>query len=201
MFEQLIFDVQNSPAWLDNTTNLMVLHVINMYTIVFLVVCGFTDVIYKKIFNLVTLPTVAIGIALNSIASGWSGAKISILGFIIGFGLFFLAYMMGGIFGGDVKLVGAIGALQGYPFVIYASFLSAMVGGLIAIVVIILRGRLFKSLRNVARTVFTALMPGYKTELPDPKDSFKIPYGYGISVGTLITWLLFLGGVIKEYQL
>ncbi len=172
---------------------------------VVLVVCGTTDLLYHKIFNKVTLPAIALGVAINLVAAiiqpqvGVHYLLSSLTGLAVGFVVFFVLFLFGGMGGGDVKFVAAIGAIDpfhfGYFFIIWVVFYSALAGGLIAIVAMTMKGRLLKSLKNVARTVWTFLAPGMEAEPLKKEDSLPIPFGLGIAFGTLWTVVLFL---IKE---
>ena len=77
-----------------------------------------------------------------------------------------------------------------------SSLRSALSGGLIAIVVMLFRGTLWKSLKNVGRTVMTFLLPTLKTEPLDPADSIQVPFGFGIAVGTAWAWALDYFGML-----
>ncbi len=53
--------------------------------------------------------------------------------------------------GGDVKLMGAIGALAGYQYMLVIFVFDAILGGIAALALIIVRGRLLKTLKNIPR--------------------------------------------------
>ena len=59
----------------------------------------------------------------------------------------------------------------------------APAGGAIALSIMIWKGKLFRSLRNMARFFFTALVPGLKTEMPKEENSDPFPLGVAIAVG------------------
>ena len=125
---------------------------------------------------------------LAGLISGEPTLAHSFLGLVFGFLPLFVIFVVGGLGGGDVKLMAAIGAIKGYPFVVYALFYAALVGGLLAIVTMIWRGVFFRSMRNIVRTILTALIPGFETVPLDPKDSYPIHFGFAICMGTL--WAL-----------
>lgn len=170
-----------------------------------LTVNGITDLLKSKLFNIVNFPAIVLGLAVNALW-GFEALQLSIVGMVLGFGIFFIVFLFGGMGGGDVKYMAAIGAIgipqfsesvAGYPFILWASFYSALVGGLVAIVAMIAQGHLIRSLINVARTVFTFLIPAFETVPLKPEDSVKVPYGFGISVGTFWTWWLYAYGFLK----
>lgn len=169
-----------------------------------LVVNGITDLVRNKLYNIVNFTAIGCGLIVN-VMWGFEALQFSIIGCILGFGMFFIVFLFGGMGGGDVKFMAAIGAIGiphfhesvgGYPFILWASFFSALAGGLVAIIAMIMQGRLIRSLKNVARTVVTFLIPMFETVPLNPSDSVKVPYGFGISVGTLWTWWLYAYGFL-----
>lgn len=166
---------------------------------------GITDLVKNKLYNAVNFPAIVLGLLIN-IFWGWDAFQLSVVGLVLGFGIFFIVFLFGGMGGGDVKFMAAIGAIGiprfhvsvgGYPFILWASFYSALVGGIIAIIAMIANGRLIRSLKNVVRTVLTFIIPMFETVPLKPEDSVKVPYGFGIAVGSLWTWWLFAFGFLK----
>lgn len=156
-------------------------------------VSAITDILKHKVYNVVTYPAIAVGFSLGFLVNGKTGFINSLIGFLFGFGILLIVHILGGMGGGDVKLMGAIGALYGYPFIINALFFSVMVGGIISLSIIIWQGRLFMSLRNVFVAIFTSVVPGVKNKPLDPSNSIAIPYGFAICFGTL--WAMIEGMV------
>ena len=112
----------------------------------------------------------------------------------MGFSLLLIPFIMGGIGAGDVKLLAAIGALKGTLFVVYTFIIAAVIGGIIALVIMLhhreLKGfftRLFYSL------IFLKANQG-SLNLSKSEISPTIPYGVPIAIGTLLTY--FLGAVV-----
>ena len=73
----------------------------------------FTDLKSLRIPNWLTVPSFAIAVLFYVLVDGWAGLQFSLLGFATGFGILFLLWVIGGGGGGDVKLMGAIGAWVG----------------------------------------------------------------------------------------
>jgi prepilin peptidase CpaA len=147
-------------------------------------VAGYTDLRENRIYNYVTLPAVLVGLALSGLRGGFAGLGDGALGFLTGFGGLLVVYAFGGMSAGDVKLMGAIGALSGPSFTIWALLYSAVAGGLLSIGFGLAKGRLGRSLRNVFRTVLTFLTPWKVTEPLRPEESLVVPYGVAIVLGT-----------------
>jgi prepilin peptidase CpaA len=62
----------------------------------------------------------------------WPGAGYALAGTAVGFSIFLIFYLLGGMGGGDVKLMAGFGALLGTYGVLWAALLTAFAGGLIA---------------------------------------------------------------------
>ncbi|CAM4313164.1 A24 family peptidase [Lacicoccus alkaliphilus] len=119
---------------------------INIFLIVVLAVCVVTDLRKRKIYNKVIFPSLLIAFGMNIAIEGISGLGESLLGFAAGFALLLIPYILGGMGAGDVKLLGLIGALKGSGFVLESFIYTAVIGAMLAILVIVMRGGFKKSL-------------------------------------------------------
>ena len=91
-------------------------------------VSAYWNLRYRKIPNWATLPAIVLGLGLNGLFLGWGGMKTSGLGFLVGFGALLVLFVLSWMGGGDVKLMAAVGALKGYPFVVSALLYSLVAG-------------------------------------------------------------------------
>jgi prepilin peptidase CpaA len=160
-----------------------------------LAVAATTDTMSRRIPNWLTYSAIALGLALG-FGMGGLGHDTSwthhhflshALGLLIGAGIFLVAWWADGVKGGEVKLAGAVGALTGAQFTIAAMFWSTLVGAIMAMWVLVMRGRLLEGLR---RSVRYAVM--LKRE-PAPEDSaarISIPYAVAIAFGTIWTFFV-----------
>lgn len=186
-----------TPVFFGKATQLAYVDTLNIVFIIVLVICGITDMLYQRVFNFITYPAILTGLVLNTLGSGRLGFQASLIGFLIGFIVFFIMFLFAGMGGGDVKLMATIGALMGYPFIIYAGAFSGLFGFVMAIVVLFSRGRLFPSLRNVFGVFFSYLIPGLEKRGLNPENNFPIPYGYAMTIGSLWAWILVGTGVLR----
>ncbi len=69
----------------------------------------------------------------------WPGAGYALGGAVVGFAVFLIFYLMGGMGGGDVKLMAGFGALLGVSGVLWAALLTAGIGGFLALGVLAAR--------------------------------------------------------------
>ena len=136
------------------------------------------DLWRREISNVLTASAFAVGIALNGYLAGWSGVGDALLGGLIGFGVFFIFFVLGGMGGGDVKLMAAFGAIIGKDQIVTAAVMTAIVGALMALVFLI-----YRKVRRAFSNADAANADGQ----PDRK-AF-IPYAPAISLGVLLSFL------------
>lgn len=123
---------------------------------VLVVAAGICDVAWRRIPNWLTVSGFVSGLALN-IAMGEGGApgwRDSIAGAAAAFGIYFLLYLLAGRGAGDVKLMTAVGAIIGWRNWLVIFILSSILGGVIALVVVLIKGRLTQTVRNLALIVW-----------------------------------------------
>jgi prepilin peptidase CpaA len=140
-----------------------------------------TDLKWKKIYNVQTYPAIACGLILGFAASGLPGLAAHACGLGVGFCLLLVFYLMGGMGAGDVKLLGAIGALKGSTFVVWTMFYTGLVGGVMALSVIIWHGTVRKTLKNLL--FFVRHPVRAQQEQDDEQQHHYLPYGFAISLG------------------
>jgi prepilin peptidase CpaA len=150
----------------------------------------YTDLRYGKIYNKLTLSCTIIGIIVNTYISGVHGLLLSLGGAALVLGLFLLFAKVGGIGGGDIKLMMAVGALMGFNFMIRALLLSAVAGGLLAVAVIARRRLLATSIKNLANGVASSVMYGVPLDFSKYPAESKFKYSPAIVAGTLLTLLI-----------
>ena len=159
---------------------------INLILILLALTSFITDITKKKIYNIQTYPSMAIGLVLGYAAGGGHGILMSFAGLLSGLALLFIIFLAGGIGAGDVKLLGAIGALKGTVFVLWTMFYTGLVGGVMAFALLIWKGRLLSTFKNL----FTFLRHPVKAHgNQKPEERMYLPYGVAISLGSV--WALF----------
>ncbi len=158
----------------------------DMLLLIMILICLYTDLKGKKIFNVVLVPAFLLGILINLINYGWTGLIISGQGFLLGLGLLFLPFLLNGIGAGDVKLLAVIGAVKGTEFVFYTFLGMALAGGLISLGVLIWQKRLGRVLVNLGRGLFIMLASRFRiVSFEDTSEQNMFPYGIAIAVGVL----------------
>jgi prepilin peptidase CpaA len=107
----------------------------------------------------------------------------------LGLGLLLPFVLFRSLGAGDWKLAGALGACLGPRQLLSVLMGTILVAGVMALAVVIWKGRLKQTLLNIAHllaALFRLRMPAYEVSLDDPK-STKIPFG----VATALTVLFY----------
>jgi prepilin peptidase CpaA len=136
------------------------------------------DLVRRQISNWICGAALAAGLALHIASGGWRGAASALLGAIAGFGVFLVFYLLGGMGGGDVKLMAGFGSILGVHRLLEAALWTAACGGVFAALAI---G--FSALRGIVRS-WSAGDGGSVSAAEKPLRS--IPYAPAIAAGV---WL------------
>jgi prepilin peptidase CpaA len=119
--------VNNWPVWVVSIT---------------LIVAAIIDGLKLKVPNWLTFPMVISGWIYSAAFSpfaGWEGLMYSVMGTVVGLALLMPAYAIGGMGAGDVKLLAGVGAWVWGTATLYAFAASAVVGGIIAVLMVLVR--------------------------------------------------------------
>jgi prepilin peptidase CpaA len=162
------------------------------------VICVITDLWKARIFNAVTYPAIAAGLMLQVAAHGVPGLWSALAGFAVGFFPPFLLFALGGIGGGDVKLLAAVGTIAGAAPATEALILGFLFGGVFALAKLAWHGVLFASLWRALKAMAGFVVPGIRrtplVELGRP--SYTIRFGVSIALGTIaMLWDLRTGAL------
>jgi prepilin peptidase CpaA len=167
-------------------------------TAVLLLAGASADVHRRRIPNVLTFGGAAIGLVANVAIHGGQGAILSVSGWLLGAILLLVPFAMGGIGGGDVKLLAAAGAWGGPEYVFTMALLSAVIGGIIAIVLLIASGRLSETWRpawlgalswlaaSIATVYPQASAWGFDSAAPMATPAggrLRFPYGPALALG------------------
>src|SRR5208283_3566265 len=136
------------------------------------------DLVRRQVSNWICGAALAAGLVLQIAAGGWRGAASALLGAIAGFGVFLVFYLLGGMGGGDVKLMAGFGSILGVHQLLEAALWTAACGGVFAALAI---G--FSALRSIVRSWSTR---GGHGALAAAKPLRSIPYAPAIAAGV---WL------------
>lgn len=152
---------------------------------------GFTDVRSRRIPNWLTLSGLVLGFGLQILFSGAAGAAQSGKGLGLALLVYVPLYLLRGMGAGDVKLMAAVGSLTGPSNWLSIFFATAIIGGLLSLIVVAHKRRLMQTFINVS-ILSTELIhmraPAAASSALDVKDSasLRLPHAISIAVGSLI---------------
>jgi prepilin peptidase CpaA len=146
------------------------------------------DLRSRRIPNELTAAMALTGAGLA--VAGVSGISIagSLGGMVLGLLLMLPGYLLGATGAGDVKLMGAVGAIVGPPLVLSAFVCTSLAGGALAVIVAVRRRRLGTTLAKTGRLV--AAPGAAQQEIKAATAASKFAYGPAIAVGSLIAVLI-----------
>jgi prepilin peptidase CpaA len=161
---------------------------IDMLLLFILAVCLVTDIKERKIYNKVTFPGLGIALFWHSAAGGWHGFWFSFLGFLVGFSILLVPYLLGGMGAGDVKLMAVIGAMKGAAFALATAVYMGLLGGVLALGFLLWRKGIWSDVKY-AFYWMGSLQCGLKLPVCINKQHFKKTYPYGVAIvgGALLT--------------
>lgn len=90
----------------------------------FTVVAAIWDLRTRRIPNSLTFPVFLAGWVFQGLDRGWAGIGDAALGFLVGFGILFVLWVIGGGGGGDVKLMGALSVWLGFRLTLLVMIVS-----------------------------------------------------------------------------
>jgi len=153
-------------------------------TLAMLAVSILTDLRAGKIFNVVTVPCALAGLALSALAGGPAAIAERLLAMVMVFMVMLLLSPFSKLGGGDIKLLMAVGALQGMHFTLWAMLFTGVAGGLLAVLTVARRRLLKQTAANMV-TNMVSLSAGVPTDLAAGSALGKIQYALAITVGVL----------------
>jgi prepilin peptidase CpaA len=160
--------------------------VITSVIIVVSLIALYTDVRWLKIYNWLTLPALLCGLVLNPVVNGWWGLLDSVEGFAFAFAVS-LPFYGRLFFGGDVKLLCALGAIGGVKFTMGMLLYAGVAGGIEALLWTAYQGTLSQTWDRFKQLSQSLFYPGVQLERPlHSSDSPPFPYGIAIATGAVL---------------
>ena len=150
------------------------------------------DVGTRRIPNYITVGGLAVALGLRLSTGGVEALLGGLLGALLAFLLTFPLFMLRSMGGGDVKLLTAVGAFLGPYNTFVALLATALVGGVLAIVVSLHRKRLGASITGTFTVMrglaLKAISAGEVDAVPtlETEGAVTVPYGIAIAVGAVI---------------
>ena len=163
-----------------------------------------SDLRYRKIYNWLTLPAMAICLLISFFAAGLPGLAFGLVGIVLSFVAFGWMWGIKILGAGDVKLLMAFSSLAGaaalsgknaVAYVADLALLTILVGGALAAVLLAVKGRLKPFIWKFWRFLFTFASRNLATEFPKADPELKMPFGVSISIAAV--WLWFDNPLVK----
>jgi prepilin peptidase CpaA len=149
------------------------------------------DYSQRRVPNWLNATLLVCGLVTQCVYFGMSGLMAGVLGVLLGFALLIVPWIMHGMGAGDVKLMAAIGAWLGPLLTFYSFALGAVIGGVVAVVMIVSTGRLRMACQNIG--IIIAKCSNKNTAFSEfgsarsfGKTSQLLPYGVPLTAGTLM---------------
>ena len=157
--------------------------------LVALIVAGITDVRHGRIPNWLTFSLAGFGIGMQSWGDGWSGLLFSLEGLVVGLACLLFFYVMGGMGAGDVKLLGAIGAVLGPGQVLYVFACAAILGGMYSFGILMAQLGWKSAIERVQYFLLTLRFTRTVSEVSDQRVPVgpKLRYALVLGLGTVMT--------------
>ncbi|MCD4813288.1 prepilin peptidase [bacterium] len=155
---------------------------------IILAIAVVTDLRRHKVYNWLTFPSLLLGLALHTSLQGWSGLFLALLGLAVGLFVFLPAFVWGGMGAGDIKLMAVVGVFTGWQFTLNTAVYAALAGGLLAIIFLLVKGELWKTLKNIGRFIRSLMVPKLVVEPLSKKH--PMPYAIMIAAGVVAAYFL-----------
>jgi prepilin peptidase CpaA len=166
----------------------MYLHIVYGALIATTLIAAVTDFRTGLIPNWLTLPALALAIALHGAFLGAPAAGLSALGAVICGATPLLFFRLGAMGGGDVKLFAALGAIAGPGLGLEIQLLSMTAAFIYGLCLMTYRGQLLHTLRNVGRVFIGIFWPPARArrEGQDPPELTSLRIGAAIFAGVAL---------------
>ena len=161
-----------------------------------LVEAAIIDGLKLKVPNWLTFHLAAGGLAFATYTGGGHGLAWSLGGLALGLALLMPLYMIGGMGAGDVKLLAGVGAWMGPSIVLGSFVVSALVGGVMAVAMVVRAGevaRHWAMFQSIGQEILAIRSPERLSQIAAERKPtmMLLPYGIPIAVGSIgyFAWL------------
>jgi prepilin peptidase CpaA len=170
--------------------------VLRAVLVLIVVTAAIFDLRYRKIPNWLVLTGLVLGFGLNTFLfdSPASGLAFSAKGFGLALLIYFPLYLLHAMGAGDAKLMAAVGSIVGWGDWLAIFVATAVIGGLLGLIVLLFAGRIRKTFWNIGWILNEMLhfrAPYQSSGELDVRSAqgMRMPHGVAIALGS-ITFLI-----------
>ena len=153
------------------------------------------DLTSRRVPNYFTFPAMLVGLLVHMALGGWRQLGAAAAGGLVCGLTFLLFHLAGGMGGGDVKLITAVGCASGLSLAGHELLWTSLAGGVMAIGFALYHGRLQQTMRNVGALAVhhgtRGLAPHEHLNLANAQ-ALRMPYALAIAAGSGISFCLLL---------
>ena len=156
--------------------------------VVFTCFCAVVDLRTRRIPNALTGAALITGLSINFILFGLTGLLNSLSGLVILTAVLFTPFALGGIGGGDVKMMAAVGALLGPRLGLASLCAGVIIGGVVMAAHLLRYGQLLVTLARIKNMLVAAIGKAILYSSP----SWHLPHSGTWQMefmSTMATWL------------
>jgi prepilin peptidase CpaA len=162
-----------------------------LFLAVLVIAAALFDLRTRRIPNWLCAAGLLAGFACQIAELHWEGAREATLGAALALLVYIPLFALRAVGGGDVKLMAAVGSLAGPKAWLAIFLITAIAGGVIALVIIAVKGRTGRTMRNVGilLTELVHFRAPYRVEPELDVSSgrgLRLPHGCAIAAGTLL---------------
>jgi prepilin peptidase CpaA len=160
----------------------------DLFLCAILILAASTDMAERRIPNLIPLSGLVLALLLALLSPQALTPAECVAGALAGLLMFLPFYALRGMAAGDVKLMAAVGAFVGPALAWRIGITTFLVGGVLALLMLVFSGRLWQGLVNLGQLCKgLALRARYGTRPLPAASAGGIPYAVAIALSTIGT--------------
>jgi prepilin peptidase CpaA len=164
--------------------------VVQAVLIVIVVTAGIYDLRYRRIPNWLVLAGLVVGFGLNAFLFELAGFANSAKGMGLALLIYFPLYLLRAMGAGDAKLMAAVGSIVGWGNWLAVFVLTAVIGGVMGLIVLLFAGRVRKTFWNIGWILSEVLhfrAPYHSSQELDVRSAkaMRMPHGVAIALGSI----------------
>jgi prepilin peptidase CpaA len=161
-----------------------------LYTTLLVIAC-ITDIRWRRIPNVLVLVLTLTGFAFSvAMEPWWPGLLRAVAGLGLGFAIWILFHVAGGMGAGDVKLFAAAASWLGPSGAWRAALVAALAGGILSLGALIWQRRTREGVERVALSFSMLSLAPLGKAVPGQNRNSYLTYGVALDCGALITaWI------------